>query len=1134
MASRIEILMTAFSLAASAACARSTDILDFGARGDGTTDNTAAIQKAIDECSISGGGRVLVPGGGVYKTYTLNLKNNVDLHIERGATLKGGEDPYKYPEFGMTGVWNSERAPRFNKRAMFYTVGQTNVAITGTGTIDGNAEAFHHKTGRKNWTGYHWWRNSDTNITGRCVFFVGCRDVRLDDVLIFHPAGWSTWFLDCDRVGVRGVRIEADHRFPNGDGLHFGGCREVVVSDCIIDSQDDSLIIRTHQEQMKKPRPCERVAVDNCILRSGGAYAIRLGWTGDGPMRDVAFNNIVCSQSRWGVGFTAPSEPAPPREWMDPPRGRGLVPPPPESLLPFSAENIRFSNMSVACDRSFDLVSLGNTTPVAFIRDVSFSHCRFTMPGPPRIACRPQDNVRDWRLSDVVFEFIAPLKGSSAPNPHDFLSGIADVDLDNVKCVASGASPLFWHLVLAREGASSPVEVESVRQKCRVTETTKGTRRYEYDALAVEGTTLDIKVTIDERTTPAGRTYAGTIKNNAAGMRVTAFDGPRLDKVGVRQATASLYVPNGFGKRLRFPASTEDAAPWNDTGHGFSSYETGLYPGRDMTMPWIALDTGAGTYYAAVHDARARPKSLGVRWYRGEGGADVRFHHRLSLRAGEKWNLPQTVFEKIGGDWHDAARRYRAWFDSVHAVRAAAPAWTADVAGWLLVIMKQQNGEVMWTYADIPKLCDVAERNGLDCLGLFGWTVGGHDHLYPDYDPDPKMGGVAALKAGIAEAHRRGIRVCIYANGQLQQVGATKFWDQYGKDLALVKRDGSPLIQTYHKYRDIPVYKFALGCLGGRAWADRMSSLARQAGDFGADAILYDQLGVTPPFECWGQGHGHPVPWYSYGEERPDFLRRIADAMHGSRPDFALFTEGLHDTVLDAVSLFHSWTPGSFRQDAERVRARPSGGVRSDVGEPFPELWRYTFPEVVLTTRFPTPMSSRTMANYAVAFGLRHEIEIRYMPDRAYALDGKVPGRADYGEVKNLPSIDAMRSTPPAAASAYLKAVCDFQRAHAKYLMRGRFVDDEGFAATASGIVAKRFVAADGTSAVCVWNAATTPTPVEIDGLGAARAVFAPSTEPVDGPLAADSIRLYVYGEQSGGELKPHLPTQNHQKGQMK
>ena len=114
--------------------------------------------------------------------YTLNLKNNVELHVARGATLLGGEDPYKYPEFEKNDVWNAERAPRFNRRAMFYTVGQTNVAITGAGTIDGNAEKFHHKTESRNWTGYTWWRNSDTNITGRCVFFVGCRDVRLDDI----------------------------------------------------------------------------------------------------------------------------------------------------------------------------------------------------------------------------------------------------------------------------------------------------------------------------------------------------------------------------------------------------------------------------------------------------------------------------------------------------------------------------------------------------------------------------------------------------------------------------------------------------------------------------------------------------------------------------------------------------------------------------------------------------------------------------------------------------------------------------------------------------------------------------------------------------------------------------------------
>ena len=130
------------ALAALGALANTLDVTQFGARPDGTTDNTAAIQKAIDACSTMGGGRVLVPGGGVYKTYTLNLKNGVDLHIDRGATLKGGEDPYKYPEFQPTPVWRPERSPRFNKRAMFYTVGQTNVSITGSGTIDGNAAAF--------------------------------------------------------------------------------------------------------------------------------------------------------------------------------------------------------------------------------------------------------------------------------------------------------------------------------------------------------------------------------------------------------------------------------------------------------------------------------------------------------------------------------------------------------------------------------------------------------------------------------------------------------------------------------------------------------------------------------------------------------------------------------------------------------------------------------------------------------------------------------------------------------------------------------------------------------------------------------------------------------------------------------
>ena len=1000
---------------------------------------------------------------------------------------------------------------------MFYTVGQTNVAITGAGTIDGNAEKFHHEEKSRNWTGYNWFRNSDTNITGRCVFFVGCSDVRLDDVMILHPSGWSTWFLDCDRVGVRGVRIEADRRFPNGDGLHFGGCRDVTVSDCIVHSQDDAFIVRTHQEQMKKPRPCERMVVNNCILNSYGAFAIRIGWRGDGPVKDVSFNNIISTKSRWGVGFTVPN--APRGEDKDPPRGRGLVPPPPESLLPFSAENIRFSNMDVVCDSALHLVALGQTTPVAFLKDVSFSHCRFKLPGPPLVKFRPEDNVRNWRFNDVTFDVLEPENGLSeigdSGDCEDNFKGTAGFSCTDVNFRYRPRAP-FWNMEVELEGEKNPLSIESAHQKY-----VKQGGSFVYGPLTCGDRTLDMKVVMtvrvesDEETT-ARKVYSGHVENNDKRVRVTMFNGPKLDKVPIDPADAHLYIPSGFGRRLNyFPLdakNTKDAAPWEPKAPSFLYLETGLYPSRHLTMPWIAIDAEKGTtWYAAVHDAKERSKRIGVRWYHREKRADVRFRHPVSIRTGERWELPQTVFSRKFS-WDCAADEYRSWYDSTHpVVRYAAPDWTRDLTGWLLVIMKQQNEELMWPYTDIPKLCDVAERNGLNAIGLFGWTVGGHDHLYPDYDADPKMGGAEALKAGIAEAHRRGIRVCIYANGQLQQIDATKFWGEHGERLAVRRRDGTPYIQTYHKYKDIPVYQFALGCLYGKAWHERMFSLARQARGFGADAILYDQLGVTAPFDCWGEGHGHPVPWQCYAEERPGFVRSIADLMHETDEDFALFTEGLHDGILDTIGMFHACQPGSFMSDVNALRAARTAEkpVRA---EPFPELFRYTFPELVTTTRNPTPMTLRAFVNYAAVFGLRHEIEVRYMPDRTYVLDGKVPTKADYGEVKNLPSLQAMNAEPPDVASAYMKAVADFQRKHAKYLMQGKFLDDLGINEPGKGLLAKRFNAADDTNAICVWNISEKPLPVAI-GLWEKNptGVFAPAGEKTDGPLAANSIRLYVY-----------------------
>ena len=1102
------------------------DVRRHGAKGDGVTDDTAAIQRAIDACSAKGGGRVLVPGGGVYKTYTLNLKNNVDLHIDRGATLKGGEDPLKYPEFAPTEVWHPERSPRFNRRAMFYTVGQTNVAITGAGTIDGNAEAFHRRVDGR------WRRISDTNITGRCVFFVGCRDVRLDDVLIYHPSGWSTWFLDCDRVQCRGVRIECNREFPNGDGLHFGGCRDVTVSDCVIDAQDDALIVRTHQEQMRTVRPCERMTFANCILRSNQS-AIRIGWTGDGPIRDVSFDNIVCSYSRLGIQFYLPAMgyPLTAKESIDPPRGRGVVPPAKEEIVPFSVENMRFSNMTINSFHAPLYVSVGRTENVAFLRDIEFSNCRFRAQRPPVLQFRPEDNVRDWRFSNVTFEIAKP-RGSAGGDFGVCGAGLAngwfenarDVVFDNVKWSFFPQDLPEWTLTLEQDGSSRPVRLAGARQECREETPAPGVCRFTFDRLTDGCNSWDVQVVVEAHTTPGGVSYKGRIVNNDAGIRVTAFEGPYFDRVRLDPSAAALYLPKGLGRRVtNFPNADAAKIPpvpaeddendwlsgrWYDLKDGRYTFDTGYHPGvMGLTMPWAALDSGFGTLYVGAHDPKVQPKRLRFRWTPNENRIEPAFDHRLFLEAGGTWDIPETVCERVEGDWHVAAKRYRAWYDTVREVRAAAPAWTRDVTGQLLVIMRQQNEEVIWKYTDIPLLCDVAERNGLNCIGLFGWTKGGHDHLYPDYDPSDEMGGVAALKAGIAEAHRRGIRVYIYANGQLQQVGATEFWKEYGEKLALVKKDGTRVIQTYHKFKDIPKYEFALGCLYGKPWHNRMLALAEQAAGFGADGILYDQLGIFAPFACYGKNHGHPTPFYSYAEERPAFMRSIADAMRKANPDFAVLTEGLHDTILDSTALFHGCEYGLFAGDVSAARSR----VKNPKVESFPEFWRYTFPELVTTVRLDTPMNTRAQANFAAVFGLRSEIELRYRPDRAYVLEGKVPIKPDYGTVNYFPDLKAMASVAPDAASRDLKAVCDFRRAHAKYLLHGRFVDDEGFTCADSALVAKRFIADDGTSAVCVWNISDESVAVKVEGLGEPTAAFAPVGTPPTGDLPANSLRLLVF-----------------------
>ncbi|MDD2462113.1 MAG: glycosyl hydrolase family 28 protein [Kiritimatiellia bacterium] len=412
----IGLLLVAAAVAQGAGKDGVFSVTEFGAVPDGTTDNTAAIQRAIDAAAAAGGGTVRVAGG-AFMTYTLHPRSNTRLEIEAGASLEGGPDPLLYPEFEPSPHWRVEYSLRRNKRAMFYAVAQTNIAICGRGTINGHAELFHERT-----EGTHWWRRKhDQLITGRNIFLVGCKNVRLDDVTILNPSGWSMWLLDCEAVQVRGLKIEMDLRYPNGDGIHIGSCRDVTVSDCIVRSGDDALILRAYQHQLHGPVACERVVVANCVLQSNSS-AIRIGWTHDYMIRDCRISNLVIRDSNTGICIDMPDMKHVPN---DPPRGEG-VPPLPETVHPFGVENVHFSDISMACRKAPIRVRFAEDTKVSHIRNLTFSNMTIRSPEYPSFTLRPGDDVSDILLSNVRFE-IQP--GGNSPFT---IKGVQRLTLDRV------------------------------------------------------------------------------------------------------------------------------------------------------------------------------------------------------------------------------------------------------------------------------------------------------------------------------------------------------------------------------------------------------------------------------------------------------------------------------------------------------------------------------------------------------------------------------------------------------------------------------------------------------------------------------------------------------------------------------
>jgi polygalacturonase len=269
--------LTSFSFTSKNAPVREFNVLKFGAKGDGKTLDSLAIQKTIDKAaSVGKGARVLIPGGHKFLIGTLELKSGIDFHLADDAELIISTDPAHYTGKNVIMANNA-----------------VGLKISGTGNLEGKAlEFMTHYDKEDEWWIFKDWRPKMYVLTG-------CKDLQIIGTSFSNAPEWGLHMLGCENVLIDGMKIRNNLEVPNCDGIDPDHCRNVEIKNCDIVCGDDAIVVKATRQDVDYG-PSANIHVYDCVMETQDS-GLKIGTETTSDIYDIVFERCKIKSSCRGL-----------------------------------------------------------------------------------------------------------------------------------------------------------------------------------------------------------------------------------------------------------------------------------------------------------------------------------------------------------------------------------------------------------------------------------------------------------------------------------------------------------------------------------------------------------------------------------------------------------------------------------------------------------------------------------------------------------------------------------------------------------------------------------------------------------------------------------------------------------------